>query len=148
MEYEYAIQLAFKATNNEVEYKTLLAGLIVAASLGVEEIEARVNAQVVVNQVKGEFAVKSERLRRYLQEVERRRAHFRYFQIQQVLKVENQKVDKLGKAASGQEGYSLLEEAVVRIVEVPGIRVEAFEVAGIPGWAEEIVRYLEADELP
>lgn len=37
-EYNYIIQLAFKTTNNEVEYKALLAGLTIAMSLGAKEM--------------------------------------------------------------------------------------------------------------
>lgn len=40
VEYDYAIRMAFKTSNNEVEYEALLARLIVATSLGAEEIKA------------------------------------------------------------------------------------------------------------
>lgn len=125
-EHNYAIQLDLKTTNNEVEYEALLAGLTLAKSLGVEEIEARADFQVVVNQVRGEFNAKSEKLRKYLQVVEKRHAYFRYFQIQQVSRTKNQKVDRLAKVASRQEGYSLPEETTVKTTEVPAIGVEAF----------------------
>lgn len=70
-EYKYAIQLAFKTTNNEIEYEVLLARLMVTASLEAKEIEARTYSQVVRNQVRGEFVAKSERLRKYLHEVKK-----------------------------------------------------------------------------
>lgn len=75
-EHNYAIWLAFKTTNNETEYEALLTGLTVTTSLGSEEIEARANSLVIVNQVRGEFSIKSEKLRKFLQKVEKRHVHF------------------------------------------------------------------------
>ncbi|XP_041027059.1 uncharacterized protein LOC121267276 [Juglans microcarpa x Juglans regia] len=43
-EYNYAIKLAFKTTNNEAEYEALLSGLAVARSLGATEIEVRADS--------------------------------------------------------------------------------------------------------
>lgn len=78
-EYNYAIILAFKTTNNEVEYEVLLAGLTVTKSLEANEIKVKANSQVVVNQVWGEVITKSEKLKKYLMLVGDKRSHFRYF---------------------------------------------------------------------
>ena len=48
---EYAIRIGFKATNNEVEYDTHLAGLRVATELVVESLDMFSDSQLVVNQV-------------------------------------------------------------------------------------------------
>ncbi|GFS46031.1 hypothetical protein Acr_00g0099710 [Actinidia rufa] len=48
---EYAIRIGFKATNNEAEYETILAGLGVAIELGVDSLDAFSDSQLVVNQV-------------------------------------------------------------------------------------------------
>lgn len=53
-EYNYAVKLTFKTTNNEVEYKALLTGLSIVESLGATEVEVRVDFKVVVNQVLGD----------------------------------------------------------------------------------------------
>lgn len=87
--------MVFKTTNNEVKYETLFFGLMIAKSLDAKEVEVQADFQVVVNQVLGELEAKSEKLKKYLRLVEVERAHFGYFQIQQVLRVENQKPDKL-----------------------------------------------------
>lgn len=52
-EHHYAIKLAFKTTNNETEYKTLLTELSGVEALRVAGIEVKANSQVVVNQVLG-----------------------------------------------------------------------------------------------
>lgn len=64
--HNYTIKLAFKTTNNESEYEALLTGLEVAKLLGGNEIEVKVDSQVVVNQIQGEFVAKSEKLKKIL----------------------------------------------------------------------------------
>lgn len=66
-EHNYVIKLTFKIMNNEVEYEALLAKLLVAKSLGATKVEVRVDSQVVVNQILGDFIMKCEKLKKYLQ---------------------------------------------------------------------------------
>lgn len=66
-EYNYAVKLTFKATNNDAGYEALLAGMTVARLLGVDEVEIRAKSQVVVSQVLGQFTLKGKKLKKYLQ---------------------------------------------------------------------------------
>lgn len=43
-ELHYVIRLAFKTTNNDVEYKAILAGLVVAERLGEGEVDVHVDS--------------------------------------------------------------------------------------------------------
>ena len=52
---ECAIRLDFKETNNQAEYKALLASLSVCIALRAYEIEIFSDSQVVVNQVLDEY---------------------------------------------------------------------------------------------
>lgn len=47
------MKLPFKVTNNEAEYKSLLARMLVVKLLGSKEVEVKTDSQVVVNQVLG-----------------------------------------------------------------------------------------------
>lgn len=78
-EYDYAIKLAFKTTNNETKYVALFSSLKIAKSMGAMEAEVRANSQAVVSQVPREFTTKSEKLKKYLTLIEAKRTHFRYF---------------------------------------------------------------------
>lgn len=148
-EYNYTVKLAFNSMNNEVEYEALLSGLQVAKALGAAEIEVWADSQVVVNQVRGEFAVKSEQLRKYLALIETERSHFKYFQIQQILRMENQKADKLACTTSRQEDSTLLDNTMVRTVEVPTVGVEVMIIQPrTPDWAASTIRYLEIGKVP
>jgi ribonuclease HI len=51
------------ATNNVAEYRALIAGLEKAAEVGVDELEVVSDSELLVKQMRGEYKVKSEKLR-------------------------------------------------------------------------------------
>jgi ribonuclease HI len=57
--------LEFEGTNNVVEYEALLLGLNLAKDLGINILKIIGDSDLVVSQVKGIFASKNERLKRY-----------------------------------------------------------------------------------
>ncbi|WP_439898310.1 ribonuclease HI family protein [Microcystis aeruginosa] len=56
-----------RATNNEAEYTGLIIGLEKAQELGLKSLEIRGDSQLVINQVKGDWKVKSDSLRPFYQ---------------------------------------------------------------------------------
>uniref|UniRef100_A0A2N9HHE1 Uncharacterized protein n=1 Tax=Fagus sylvatica TaxID=28930 RepID=A0A2N9HHE1_FAGSY len=56
--FEYAIQLRFRATNNEAEYEALLAGLKLSKKMGVKNLTVKSDSQLVIGQIKGEYEAK------------------------------------------------------------------------------------------
>jgi ribonuclease HI len=69
------------ATNNVAEYSGLVAGMTKAAELGVRELEVVSDSELLVKQMRGEYRVKNEALRRLWEEandLERRFARVRY----------------------------------------------------------------------
>jgi ribonuclease HI len=59
------------ATNNVAEYSALIAGLEKALELGVEEVEVVSDSELMVKQMRGEYRVKNEALRRLFLEASR-----------------------------------------------------------------------------
>ena len=55
---EHSFRLGYKASNNEVEYESLLARFRVVSDLGAKEVEVYLDSQLVVNQVQGNFDAK------------------------------------------------------------------------------------------
>src|ERR1051325_10447905 len=49
-------------TNNQAEYQALLAAVTKAAELGATEVECRLDSELVVKQMKGEYRVKDTEL--------------------------------------------------------------------------------------
>lgn len=95
--------MAFKVTNNEVEYEALVAGLSIAAKMGATEVEVKSYSQIVVNQVLGLYATKGEKLKKYLERVWEARDHLSYFSITQIPRAENEVVDRLARVALGMD---------------------------------------------
>ena len=63
------VRLEFHTTNNETKYEALIAGLDLAKAAGAENMIIHCDSQVVTSQVNGSYECKSERMRRYLDEV-------------------------------------------------------------------------------
>jgi len=66
---ECMIQLEFHTTNNEAEYEALIAGLDLTRAVGAENRVIHCDSQVITSQVNGSYECKSERMKKYLDEV-------------------------------------------------------------------------------
>lgn len=61
-----AIRFGFQASNNATKYETLLAGLKLSMKMQVKRLLISCNSQVVVSQVKGDFAARDKNMAFYL----------------------------------------------------------------------------------
>ncbi|GKE78001.1 reverse transcriptase domain-containing protein [Tanacetum coccineum] len=68
-EFTYALRFQFTASNNEAKYEALLAGLRIAAQMGVRNIRVSVDSKLVANQVLGTYIAKEENMIKYLEKV-------------------------------------------------------------------------------
>jgi ribonuclease HI len=83
------------ATNNVAEYSGLVAGMAKAAELGVRELEVVSDSELLVKQMRGEYRVKNDALRRLWEEatdLERRFARVRYTAVR---RAHNELADRL-----------------------------------------------------
>ena len=69
---ECMVHLNFPTTNNEAEYKTLLAELDLAKAVGAASVVIHCDSQVFTNQVNRDYECKGERIKKYLEQVKRR----------------------------------------------------------------------------
>ncbi|GKD50775.1 reverse transcriptase domain-containing protein, partial [Tanacetum coccineum] len=69
MEFTYALRFRFDATNNKAEYEALIVGLNIAKQMGVKNLQANVDSQLVANQVNGTYVAKENDMVRYLEKV-------------------------------------------------------------------------------
>ena len=84
-----------KVTNNTAEYRSLIAGLEAAARHGVERLVVRMDSELVVRQMRGEYRVKHPDLKvlhRKAQEAAGAVANVRY---REVPRAENARADRL-----------------------------------------------------
>ncbi|KAI3453674.1 hypothetical protein Pfo_010337 [Paulownia fortunei] len=89
-ELEFAVKFKFKASNNEAEYEALVRGLKMALELGVRQLSVFSDSRLVMQQVRGEFVAKEERIRSYLTKID----------LNHIPRAENVKADYLAKIAS------------------------------------------------
>jgi ribonuclease HI len=87
-------------TNNVAEYSAIIRGLEEARGLGAEEVAARLDSELIVKQVKGEYKVKHEGLKPLFQKLTTLINSFRKFSISHVPREENKRADKLSKEAA------------------------------------------------
>ena len=86
-------RLEFRTTNNEAEYKAVIAGLGMALELGAESVEIWSDSQVIVGHIRGDFEAKGEKMKMYLSKVRCIQSSFQKFSITKVPKEENEKAD-------------------------------------------------------
>jgi ribonuclease HI len=64
------------STNNQAEYKALLAALDTAASLKAEKVTCHLDSELVVKQLSGEYKVKSRELKELWQRIQELKKRF------------------------------------------------------------------------
>ena len=61
-----AVRCNLKATNNEIDYEALIAGLTLAHQMGAENIQVFSDSQLIINQVQGEYQANDDSMIQYL----------------------------------------------------------------------------------
>ena len=88
-----------KTTNNQAEYRAIIAALEKALSLGAANVELNSDSELVVRQVKGQYRVKKDTLRPLYEQVMQLKSRLEDFRIKHVPRQRNREADKLANAA-------------------------------------------------
>ncbi|GJS58789.1 reverse transcriptase domain-containing protein [Tanacetum coccineum] len=149
-EFTYALRFQFIASNNEAEYEALIAGLRIAAQMGVRNVHVSVDSKLVANQVLGVYVAKEENMIKYLEKVKSLVSGFANFSISQVPRSKNKKADALSKIASTSFAH-LSKQVLVEILKEKSIQDK--EVTTVveedgPTWMTPIIEYLKEGTLP
>nr|GEX52145.1 reverse transcriptase domain-containing protein [Tanacetum cinerariifolium] len=70
VKFTYALRFQFAASNNEAEYEAVIAGLRIAARMGVMDVHVSVDSKLVANQVLGTYVAKEDNMVKYLEIVQ------------------------------------------------------------------------------
>ena len=97
---EKSLRLDFSATNNEVEYETLLVGMAMVQRMGGKSIKLFSDSRLVVGQVRGEFEAKDERMQGYLSQVKCLQLKFDSFDLLHVPRSGNAHANSLAMLAT------------------------------------------------
>ena len=141
------IRLDFPTTNNEVEYKALVAGLDLAKATEAMSVVIYYDSQVITNQVNGDYKCKGERMKRYLDQVKRRVDDLKA-KIIQILKGENEQADCLAKAVLAE--HMITHGNVLSFVQLSPLidSDDVQEIGSRSNWTTSIALYLKDGVLP
>ncbi|GJT23383.1 reverse transcriptase domain-containing protein [Tanacetum coccineum] len=148
--FTYALRFQFTTSNNKAKYEALIAGLRIAAQMGVHNLHVSVDSKLVANQFLGTYIAKEDNMVKYLEKAKNLISGFANFSISQVPRSKNKKADTLSKIASTSFAH-LLKQVLVEVLKEKSIQEK--EVATVveeegPTWMTPIVEYLRDETLP
>jgi ribonuclease HI len=88
-----------RATNNVAEYRALLEGIRLARDLGAREVVFRLDSELVVKQMNGEYKIKNKALKLLAAEAESEAACFERITYEKIPRESNREADRLANEA-------------------------------------------------
>jgi len=87
------------ATNNQAEYKAIIAALEKAIDLGARQVELNSDSELVVRQINGQYRVKKPALKPLYQRVKKLQNRLESFTVKHIPRRQNKEADKLANKA-------------------------------------------------
>jgi len=88
-----------RTTNNQAEYRAVIAALEEAVRLGAKQVELNSDSEFVVKQIKGEYRVKKATLKPLYQRVKQLQCSLESFTINHIPRHQNKEADRLANMA-------------------------------------------------
>ena len=88
-----------RATNNQAEYRAIIAALEEATKLGANQVELLSDSELVVRQINGEYRVKKATLKPLYQQVKQLQSQLKGFTITHIPRHQNTEADGLANKA-------------------------------------------------
>ena len=145
---ECMIRLDFPTTNNEAEYEALVAGLDLTKAASVENMIMHCDSQVITSQINGDYECRNERMKKYLEEVKSRISGLEV-KFVQIPREENERVDRLAKAASAE--FMNASEQVLSFIQTSSLiddGAQMQEITAEESWTTPLIAYLRSGTLP
>ncbi|XP_075633478.1 uncharacterized protein LOC142605938 [Castanea sativa] len=114
-EIECMVRLNFLMTNDKAEYEALVTGLDLVKAAGATSVDIYCDSKVVTSQVNGDFECRGEKMKKYLEQMQKLVGELQAKFIQ-ILREENEKADRLAKAASAE--HMLFPSNVLSFVQL------------------------------
>lgn len=87
------------ATNNQAEYRALIEALKRAIKLGIKDVTVYSDSELLVKQIRGEYRVKNDNLKKLFMEARELLKNFENFQIIHISRKLNREADRLANIA-------------------------------------------------
>ncbi len=88
-----------QATNNQAEYRAIIAALEEAIRLGAEQIDMHSDSELAVKQINGQYRVKNASLKPLYDKVKQLQSRFNSFTIAHIPREENEEAHQLASQA-------------------------------------------------
>ncbi len=88
-----------RTTNNQAEYRAIIAALENAISLGTSQVNMRSDSELVVRQINGQYRVKKASLKPLYQQVKQLQSQLESFTITHIPREQNIEADNLANMA-------------------------------------------------
>ncbi len=88
-----------RATNNQAEYRAIIAAIEEAIKLGAKQVNVHSDSELVVRQINGQYRVKKASLKPLYQQVKRLQDQLKDFSISLIPREENKEADTLANMA-------------------------------------------------
>ncbi|KAL0289895.1 UNVERIFIED_CONTAM: hypothetical protein Sangu_2598400 [Sesamum angustifolium] len=116
-------------------------------ALGARNLIAYSDSQLVTNKVEGVYKVKEDRMKEYLQEINKLTSQLRSFQLHQILRTENTKANYLARLASSLIDCSTHTIIVRTLIKDP-LKTDVTIVQIGIDWQKPFLDYLKEGVLP
>ncbi|GAA0163055.1 hypothetical protein LIER_19020 [Lithospermum erythrorhizon] len=149
LQFDYALRFSFKTTNNEAEYEAMVTWLLLAQSLSITRVVVRGDSKLVIEQIRGDYGVKSESLQKYHAKVTSLTTRFDYLIFEHTPRQENEYADHLSRLATTYYEDNPLgvhiehrERPIYEEVRIYPMRLVKED------WRSPIIKFLTTRELP
>ena len=88
-----------RTTNNQAEYRAIIAALEEAIRLGAKQVDIKTDSELIVKQINGEYRVKKATLKPLYRQVKRLQNQLKGFTITHIPRHQNTEADKLANKA-------------------------------------------------
>lgn len=88
-----------RTTNNQAEYRAVIAALEKAIELGAKQVDIKLDSQLVVRQISGRYRVKNAALKPLYQQVKHLQSLLEGFAITHIPRQQNREADSLAYVA-------------------------------------------------
>ena len=148
---EKSLRLDFSATNNETEYEALMMGMAMVQRMGGKSVKVLSDSRLVVDQVKGEFEAKDERMQGYLSQVRCLQLEFESFNLLHIPRSGNAHADSLAMLVTSSAQnlpQVILVEDLYKPTETRRETIRIHQIKVRPSWMDSIIQFLKKDILP
>ncbi|XP_027348120.1 uncharacterized protein LOC113859584 [Abrus precatorius] len=145
---EQSIRFGFRASNNQAEYETLLAGLRLAKEMGVKRITSWSDSEIVAELVNDTYQVRDPIMLKYYQEFKKIKDEFDEVCVRHTPRNMNEQADRLARLASQRKPGQLHSAVHQEILQPIITKQECIDVEiSSHNWMTPLIRYIIDDSL-